>query len=333
MWFTNSVSLSPRPPRATQKSIVSESGGHKLSKLPYVILDNHISKTEALHLLGRVVCNIHRPLEFYAPLGTSACHAAHVPGTTTESSASGSNPAFTTTAQDTYPDFDPALFVLPNLPLSVSESTSATLSERRNYSSQTQSLFSSLFGLSFSLQRTASKTFMINARVLRVLSLNQHSEVFTRLVGLYGQGIQEALKKAGGLMYFVVGIKLSTDATIETREEEEKSVTGKLRVNATQATGLGTRGTAGAELGQVLSGRNVQKELKSVIKENIKGERAFAIEYYCVKLRQKAKLKIKSAHETNLLEPSTVPTAPSLFEPRWKKSRAAKYLKSLKILD
>ena len=50
--------------------------------------------------------------------------------------------------------------------------------------------------------------------------------------------------------------------------------------------GLGTQGTAGVELGQILSGRDVQKKAESVSTEDIKGERAFAMEYCCVRLRR-----------------------------------------------
>ena len=273
------------------KSLVSGSG-RQLAKLPYIILDNHISKPEALHLLGRVVYNVRRPLECYVPSRTSICASPHSLGVcnTTESSTSGSstpNPAFAITAQDVYPNYDAALFVLPNLPLSVSESTSATLSAKSNYSSRTQSLLSSLLGLSFSLQKAASKTFMLNAKVLRVLSLNQHSEVFSKLMGFYGKEIKRALKKAGGTMYFVVGVKISTDATMETREEDQRSVAGKVMLNATQLAGLGTQATSGIELGQVLNGRDVHKELESATTEDVMGERAFAMEYCCVQLRRK----------------------------------------------
>ena len=273
------------------KSLVSGSG-RQLAKLPYIILDNHISKPEALHLLGRVVYNVRRPLECYVPSRTSICASPHSLGVcnTTESSISGSstpNPAFAITAQDVYPNYDASLFVLPNLPLSVSESTSATLSAKSNYSSRTQSLLSSLLGLSFSLQKAASKTFMLNAKVLRVLSLNQHSEVFSKLMGFYGKEIKRALKKAGGTMYFVVGVKISTDATMETREEDQRSVAGKVMLNATQLAGLGTQATSGIELGQVLNGRDVQKELESATTEDVMGERAFAMEYCCVQLRRK----------------------------------------------
>ena len=100
-----------------------------------------------------------------------------------------------------------------------------------------------------------------------------------------------ALKEARGTMYFVVGVKLATDATIETCEEGKRSVAGNVEVNATQATGLGTRGTAGVELGQVLGGRNVQNEFKSTTTEEVKGERAFAMGYYCVQLRREVKIR------------------------------------------
>ena len=291
MRVTTSAHLSSKlsqEEEATQvaKSIVSGSGG-QLAKLPYIILDNHISKTEALHLLGRIVCNVRRPLECYVP-ETSACasHDTLHACWTTESKANGPS-RFTITAQGTYPDYDPELFVLPNLPVSISESTSATLSERSNYSSRTQSLLSSLLGLSFSLQKAASNTFTLNAKALRVLSLNQHSKVFSKLMGLYGDEIKMALKEAGGTMYFVVGIKLCTDATVETRKEGQRLIAGNVMVNATQITGLGTRGTSGVELGQVLSGRDVQKGLGTVTTEDIKGERAFAVEYCCVRLQRR----------------------------------------------
>ena len=297
MKVTTSAHLTSKLPHGVElfspnisKSLVSGSG-RQLAKLPYIILDNHISKLEALHLLGRVVYNVRRPLDCFVPsrpsMGASP-HSLRVCNTT-QSSTSGSstpNPVFAITAQDLYPDYDPALFVLPNLPLSVSESTSATLSARCNYTSRTQSLLSSLLGLSFSLQKAASKTFMLNAKVLRVLSLNRHSEVFSKLMGLYGKEIKAALKKAG-TMYFVVGVKISTDATMETREEDQRSVAGKVILNATQLAGLGTQATSGIELGQVLHGRDVQKELESATTEDVIGERAFAVEYCCVQLRRK----------------------------------------------
>ena len=290
MKVTTSAHLTSKLPHGVEsfspnisKSLVSGSG-RQLAGLPYIILDNHISKQEALHLLGRVVCNVRRPLQSYVPSKPSM-HASP-----TESSTSGSstpNPAFANTAQDLYPDYDPALFVLPDLPLSVAKSTSVTLSAKNKYTSRTQSLLSSLLGFSFSLRKAASKKFMLNAKVLRVLSLNRHSEVFSKLMGLYEKEIKAALKEAGGKMYFVVGVKISTDATIETREEDQRLVAGKVMLNATQLTGLGTQATSGIELGQVLHGRDVQKELESATTEDIMGERAFAMEYCCIQLRRK----------------------------------------------
>ena len=109
-------------------------------------------------------------------------------------------------------------------------------------------------------------------------------------MGLYGKRIKVALKGAGGTMYFVTGIKLSTDATVETRQEEEGSVAGNVAVNATQITGLGTLGTAGSEQGQVLSGWHIQKELERATTADIKGERIIAVEYYCVQLQRKLEL-------------------------------------------
>ena len=207
----------------------------------------------------------------------------------TESRTCGStcNPAFLMTAQATYPNYDPAVFVLPNLPWSVSESTSVTLSDSSTYSSETRSQLSSLLGISFSRKRTVSTTFKLNTKILRVLSLTQYSEVFSNLIGLYGNEIKQGLMLAGGTLYFVVGIKLATDATVEKHEQGQRSVVGNMVVNATQVTGLGTRDTAGVELGQILGGRSVQKELESATTEVVKGERAFAMEYCCVKLRRK----------------------------------------------
>ena len=298
----------PHAPEATQKSkSIFSRFGRKLPKLPYIILDNHISKMEALHLLGRIVYKVRRPLECYVPPAALMCAPSHTlpvcstPGPSHSGpSTSGSTPnsAVTITAQAAYPEYDPELFVLPNLPLSVSESTSTTLFERTNYSSQTQSALRSLLGLSFSLKRMTSRSITLNTKVLRVLSLNQHSEVFSRLVGLYGKRIKVALKRAGGTMYFVTGIKLSTDATVETRQEEGRSVAGNVAVNATQITGLGTLGTAGIEQGQVLSGRHIQKELERATTADIKGERAIAVEYYCVQLQRKLELiPTKPAHK------------------------------------
>ena len=214
------------------KPIVTGSGG-ELAKLPYIILGNHLSNTEALHLLGRIVRDVRRPLECYVPYDTSMCaslhNALHV-NSAPESSTRGFNldSVFGKTAQDTYPDLDPALFVLPNLPLSVSELTSVTLLEEIQYSIRTQSLLRSLLGLSFSMQRKTSKTLTLNAKVLRVLSLNQHSEVFSKLLSHYGKEIKAALKKAGGKMYFVIGAKLCTDATVETCEEGHRSTAGNM---------------------------------------------------------------------------------------------------------
>ena len=185
----------PHRPEATQRSkSIFFRFGRKLPKLPYTILDNHISKMEALHLLGRIVYNVRRPLECYVPPAALMCAPSHtLPVCSTSGpSTSGStpNPAFTITAQAAYPEYDPELFVLSNLPLSVSESTSTTLFERTNYSSQTQSALRSLLGLSFSLKRTNSKSFTLNTKLLRVLSLNQHPEVFSRLVGIYGKRLR-----------------------------------------------------------------------------------------------------------------------------------------------
>ena len=185
-----------------------------------------------------------------------------------------------------------------------------TLSERDNYSSQTQSLLSSLLGVSFSMRRTASKAFTLNANIVRILSLNQHSDVFSRLVRLYGKEIRGALKITGGTMYFVVGVKLATDATVETRREGKRSVAGKVEVNATQVTGLGTQGTSGIELGQVLGGRNVQNEFEGTTTEEIKGERAFAVGYYSVQLRRE--VGFRRVRPCSLRDPASPPREDTL---------------------
>ena len=218
-------------------------------------------------------------------------------GGSTEPSISGSStcsPAPLITAQVIYPNYDPALFVLPDLPVSVSESSSVTLTESDEYSSQTQSLLSSFLGVSFSQKRLASSTFTLNAKHLRILSLNQHSKVFSKLMSAYGTEIKNELKCAGGTMYFVVGIRLATDATVEKCQRNQKSVAGNVMVDATQVIGLGTQGTSGIELGQISTGRAVQKESGGTTIQDIKGERAFALEYCCVKLRR----KIDWAHMT-----------------------------------
>lgn len=140
MKVKTSVHLTSKLPpevEATQKSrsIVPRSG-QPLVKLPYIILENHISKKEALYLLGRIVRNVRKPLQHYVPSGGASFNTLQTSTPITpNASDSTPNSGLIVTAQDTYPEYDPALFVLPKLPLSVSESTSVTLSERRNYSS------------------------------------------------------------------------------------------------------------------------------------------------------------------------------------------------------
>ena len=99
-------------------------------------------------------------------------------------------------------------------------------------------------------------------------------------------------------MYFVTGVKLSTDATVETHQEEGRSVASNVNVNATQITGLGTLGTSSIEQGQVLSGRHIQKELERASTADIKGERAIAVEYYCVQLQRKLELLPPTVHSS-----------------------------------
>ena len=212
------------------------------------------------------------PLECYVPSGTPALHTLNVVRTTESNAKDSAHESKSlATAQDFFHEYDPTLFVLPNLPLSVSESTSVTLSERGNYSSRTWSQLTSLLGLSFSRKRNSSEKFTLNARVLQVLSLNQHSEVFSELMHLYRKEIKAALKNTGGTMYFVIGVKIATDATVKRHREDQGLVAGDVMVNAAQVTGLGTAGTAGVGLGQVLGGRDVQKELDSTLTGDIKG--------------------------------------------------------------
>ena len=101
---------------STKKSKPGVPKPKRRAALPYIILDYHISKTEALHLLGRIVYNVKRPLELYVPSGASMCasHTRHAG----KSIISGSSHNLETlvTAQDAHPHLDPALFVLPNLP-------------------------------------------------------------------------------------------------------------------------------------------------------------------------------------------------------------------------
>ena len=140
MQFQTSAHLASKLPYGvgTTGSGVSRLSGQP-TNLPYIILNNHISEKEALHLLGRIVRNVRRPLECYVLSSTSVCappHTLHASGTTEPSSShSTSHSVLQNTAQDTYLNYDPALFVLPHLPLSVSESTSVTLSEKNHYRS------------------------------------------------------------------------------------------------------------------------------------------------------------------------------------------------------
>ena len=222
------------------------------------------------------------------PSGTPALHTLHaVRNTESKDRDSAHESESPVAAQDFFLQYDPALFVLPNLPLSVSESNSVVLSERGNYSSQTWSQLTSLLGLSFSQKRKAIRKFTLTARILRVVSLNQHSEVFSELMHLYQEDIKAALKEAGGTMYFVIGIKFATDATVKKHGEDQRLVDSNVMVNAAQVTELGTAGSAGVGLGQVLGGRNVQKELESSWTGDIKGERAFAMQYRCVELQRR----------------------------------------------
>lgn len=86
--------------------------------------------------------------------------------------------------------------------------------------------------------KTVSETYTVTANVLqvRVLSLSQYSEVFSKLMDLYGEEINAVLKNSGGMIYFVIGIKRATDATVEKHEQGQKSVAGNVMVNATQAS-------------------------------------------------------------------------------------------------
>ena len=79
-------------------------------------------------------------------------------------------------------------------------------------------------------------------------------------------------------MYFVVGVKLATDATVKKCRADQRLVAGQAEVNAPGPAAVGPV--------QVIGGRSVQKESESCTTENIKGERAFAMEYRCVKLRR-----------------------------------------------
>ena len=84
MKFQTSAHLDSKVPYGVGAG-VSRSRGQPAS-LPYIILDNHISETEGLHLLGRIVRNVRRPLECYVPSGTSTC----APSGTTEPGSSHS---------------------------------------------------------------------------------------------------------------------------------------------------------------------------------------------------------------------------------------------------
>ena len=296
-------------------------------KPSYLILNEAISFLDSFRILGRLVANVKCPLEEYTP--AQVLPDAKIPGVeetsvfrsnedspkrqstfapeaSASSSPGSSGPSSNKTSCNggvAKGDADfarelenyKATLVFSNLPFTISSSATARITHRSRYSKNTSSLLTALLGISISSSTTSTTTYRLDSALVRTLSLSQHHLVWAALLGHdeYKQDIMAAVRRNGGKMFLVIGVKVARDAEVQKKNSREKAVDGRVRVDV--GGGVGVRGLGKVAVGKDGVGASMGVgggQAREVVdeggrKERLLGDRAFAIEYREVRLKLK----------------------------------------------
>ncbi|RPB18719.1 hypothetical protein L211DRAFT_871658 [Terfezia boudieri ATCC MYA-4762] len=354
---TTSSSTHSSTPSATSfpTTTIPTSMGLKPS---YLILDEDISCLDAFRILGRLVANVKCPLAEYSPV--RAIPGARIPGldesspkssgdavkrqstsvpeaTDSSNSTSGSSGAssnrtltdgeFAGDEADFAQELEKyeSILVFSNLPLTVSSSTTATITHRSQYSKRTNSLLTAVLGIFISSSVNLTTTYRLDSPLIRTLSLTQQDLVWAALLGHdeYKRDVMTAVRRNGGKMFLVIGVKVARNADVQKEVSRGKVVSGKLQVDA--GSGVGVQGLARVE--RVAGGKNgegvnigvVGSHVRGVVdeggrKERLPGDRAFAVEYREVRLRLKLEIRGSKGREE---KPSRQDKRDSWARKRW----------------
>ena len=190
--------------------------------------------------------------------------------------------------------------VFSNLPFTTSSSTTAKITHKSQYSTRTSSLITAMLGISISSSTTATTTYHLESALIQTLRLTQHNLVWMALLGheQYKKEIMTAVRRNGGKMFLVVGVKVARDAEVQKDVSRGKIVSGKLQVDARSGVGVqgfprvhveriaGGQGEEGVGMGVVGSRTNGVVD-EGGRRERLLGDRAFAVEYREVRLKIK----------------------------------------------
>ncbi|KAF8445115.1 hypothetical protein BGX38DRAFT_1143600 [Terfezia claveryi] len=285
-------------------------------KPSYLILDEVISCLDAIRILGRLVSNVKCPLAEYSPV--QAIPGAWIPGLDESSTkpsedalkSSGSSGAFSNrtltyseVAGDNV-DFaqelekHQSILVFSNLPFTISSSTTATITHSSQYSKKTSSLLTAMLGISISSSVNLATTYRLDSSLIRTLSLTQQDLVWAALLrhDEYKRDVMTAVRRNGGKMFLVIGVKVARDADVQKNVTRGRVVNGKLQVDV--ATGVGVQGLASVGVNIGVLGSHAQGVFdEGSRKERLSGDRAFAMEYREVRLRFKWEMEGSKGRE------------------------------------
>ncbi|KAF8456849.1 hypothetical protein BDZ91DRAFT_767356 [Kalaharituber pfeilii] len=266
-------------------------------KPTYVILQHHISPADGIKLLGRVVVDIKTPLAGYAPKGVVRC--ASIMGLDDEAATRSSDPEVQerhSLEDEGSVEMDlpitPSLLIFQNLPLTVSDSESMTMSHWSRYSWECQSMLTVLLGVKFQASNEWCQSYQLKSKMVRTVELCQHEVVWGALMdkqGPYRGAVMEIMKSHRGKLFFVVGVKIARDAEVEVGMEGRGWRGGGLEVDL--GTGTGVRGSGTSGLRTVVGSGEGRREGWEERKERMAGDRAFAVEYREVKVRLKLEIE------------------------------------------
>ena len=321
--YSSSHKKTQKPP-ASQTNANANNGNNTTAIIPtpaglkpsYLILDEAIPFPNAFGILGRLVADVKRPLYVCSPMQVVAgAKIPHVPSTP-PGNPTNQTPSAGEVSEDEV-DFLRELekykstLVFSNLPFTISSCARATITHRSQYSRKTSSLLKAVLGISISSSTTSATTYCLDSSLIRTLSLTQHDIVWAALLSheQYKKDVMAAVRRNGGKMFLVIGVKEARDAEVRKETSRGKAVGGKLHVDV--GDGVGAQGLAMVPAGKdgertsmgVLGSQMREMVDESSRKERLLGDRGFAVEYKEVRLKLKLEMRgwgnrVKRARET-----------------------------------
>ncbi|RPB18722.1 hypothetical protein L211DRAFT_853850 [Terfezia boudieri ATCC MYA-4762] len=304
-------------------------------KPSYVILDEAIPLVDAYRILGRLVANVKCPLQEYTPSqvipgtkvpnldetftmlasngdvltrqSTSASAASITSNSSSRSSVASSDRTLVDDDDDGITEGEAKFvrelekykttLIFSNLPLTISSSTTATVTHRSQYSTKTNSFLTAMLGISISSSKSSTTTYRLDSALIRTLSLTQHNLVWAALLhGQYKKEVMTAVRRNGGKMFLVIGLKVARDAEMQKEVSRGKALSGGVRVDL--GGGVGVQGLGKVAVGKDGEGASIGVgggQTREVVdegsrKERLLGDRAFAVEYREVRLKLKLEM-------------------------------------------